>query len=559
VNIDCVPLPMDSRRSIVTVSTSRTTKFRRPRLRPAVALPITLLAFAACGGDDLLLPSSGQPSRIEVVSGSGQTGTVGQPLGNPLVVLVTDPENRPVADVEVAFIAPAGAQLTPNDTMLTGPDGKASVSYTLATAAGEQTIEARAKPAVPSSPLTTSFSQTAEPEAATELVMAGGDGQTAEVQTALEDSLAVKAVDRFGNGVAGIEVAWEANGGAVSPTSVVTGADGRAATERTLGDRPGSYSTTASADVLDGSPVEFTATGIAPPSPQLLVVTQPSANASAGVPFTQQPVIQLQDAVGAPLARADVAVTVQIASGAPSLGGGTTARSNAEGRVTFEDLSIRGQPGNRTLLFAARDFTPATSDEIDVSAGPPAPGRSSAEVPNGTAGERTTISVRLEDEFGTRVTGAEGSIAISIDGANPAAGLAVADEGNGAYSASYVPTRTGTDRVDVRVGGTRLGGSPFSSSITPGEPSASATTASVTRNGNFFYEVRVVVTTKDSQGNLIGRGGERVQVQVNGGSIFDAQDNGDGTYTSLFGTFDPSPTVAVTLNSVPISGSPFQL
>ena len=542
----------------MTASRSRKTEPRRPRLRSAISLLPPLLAFTACGGDNLLLPSSGQPARIEVVSGNGQTGTVGQPLGAPLVVLVTDPENRPVAGVEVAFIAPVGAELTPNDTVLTGSDGRATVRYTLATVSGEQTIEARAKPVVPSSSLNTTFSQTAEPEVATQLIMATGDDQTAEVQTALEDSLAVKAVDRFGNGVAGIEVTWQAADGAVSPSTVVTGADGRAATQRTLGQRTGLYRTSATAE-LQGSPISFEATGIAPPSPQLVLVTQPSPNASAGVPFGRQPVLQLQDAVGAPLARADVNVTVQIASGGGSLGGSTTARSNAGGRVSFQDLSIRGQPGQRTLLFAATDFTPATSDQITVSAGPPTPSGSSAQVPNGTAGATTTISVHLEDEFGTPVAGAAGSIAISISGVNPAAGLAVTDQGAGAYSASYVPTVAGTDQVVVRVNGTALAGSPFASTVVPGPAAASTTTATVTKTDFFFFvQVDAVVTTRDAQGNLLGRGGDLVGIGVDGGPA-GVTDNGNGTYTMVpVQTFILNPTVDITLNGVPISGSPYR-
>jgi hypothetical protein len=514
-----------------------------------------LLAFTACGGDDLLLPNSGQPARIEVVSGNGQTGTVGQPLGNPLVVLVTDPANRPVAEVEVAFIAPAGAELTPNDTVLTGADGTATVRYTLATVSGEQTIEARAKPVVPSSSLTTSFSQTAEPEVATELVMAAGDGQTAEVQTALEDSLAVKVVDRFGNGVAGVEVIWHAADGAVSPTTAVTGADGRAATERTLGGRPGSYRTEAAAADLEGSPVAFTATGIAPPSPQIVVVTQPSANASAGVPFTRQPVLQLQDAVGAPLARADVAVTVQIAGGGGSLGGGTTVRSNAAGVVTFTNLSILGKPGDRNLIFAASDFTSAISRDIDVGSGPPLPSASSASVPaNGTAGTSTTITVQLQDAFGTPVEGAAGDIAISVSGANQASGLAVTDKGDGAYSASYVPTHTGADQVDVRVNGTALAGSPFPSIVVAGPADPATTTAVVMRSGLFFIDV--VVTTRDAQNNPLGRGGDVVQAQLDSDPPAGLNDNLDGTYSGSFFSF--ASNVAVTLNGVPISGSPFR-
>ncbi|HEV8454140.1 MAG TPA: filamin/ABP280 repeat domain-containing protein [Gemmatimonadales bacterium] len=516
------------------------------------------LGLVGCGGDDLLLPSAGQPAKISVVSGDRQTGTVGQPLGEPIVVVVTDPENRPVEGIEVAFVVPPGATIAPNDTVATGADGRATVNYTLSTSSGDQVVEARAKPVVPSSSLTTTFTATAMPEAAVALVLAGGDAQRGEVSTALADSLAVRAVDRFGNGVAGVEVTWEAVGGSVSAASVVTGADGRSAVERILADQPGTYGTTAAASGLDGSPVSFTATAIAAPSPALVLVTQPSSTASAGVPFAQQPELQLQDPSGAPLNRADVRVTVGIANGGGSLGGGTSARSDASGRVRFDDLSIRGEPGTRTLIFAAEGFSPTISSPIVVAPGPPSPERSSATVPDGTAGAATSISISLEDEFGTRVEGAAGSITVTVTGANQVAALPVTDQGNGSYSASYTPTHAGTDQVDVRVNGNRLDDSPFTSNVVPGPASPATTTAEITTTGILFTRVDVIVTTRDAQGNLIGKGGDVVEVQLNGANIGAIDDNGDGTYSTSFITFGSVETIGITLNGQPIAGSPFR-
>jgi hypothetical protein len=514
-----------------------------------------MLVVAACGGDDLLLPSSGEPARVEIVGGNEQAATVGQPLPDSLVVLVTDPEERPVAGIEVVFVAPAGA-LTPNDTVLTGPDGRAAVYYTLPTVSGEQVIEARARPIVPSPSLTTVFRVSAQPEAAAELVALGGDKQEAEVSTALADSLVVKAADRFGNGVAGVEVLWQASEGAVSPASVVTGADGRAATQRTLAARPGLYSTTAMAPALEDMTVLFEATGVLPPSPELVLLTQPSSSASAGVPFEQQPVLQLQDAFGAPLPRADVAVTVQIAEGAGSLGGTTTARSNAEGRVSFTNLSIRGRPGDRTLLFAASDFTPAMSQTIDVNPGPPDVGESSASVPNGTAGAATTITIRLKDEFGTDIEGEARTIRVEVQGANPT-DATVTEEGDGRYSARYTPTRTGTDQVAVTVRGSGLGGSPFASVVVAGPADPANTTAVVTSSFRccFFWIVEALVTTRDGHGNPLERGG--AAIQVNDGTPREVRDNGDGTYLASFPTVTPQQPVSITLNGVPIAGSPY--
>ncbi len=492
-----------------------------------------------------------------MVSGNGQTGTVGQPLGDPLVVEVTDPEDRPVAGVEVVFVAPGDAAIIPNDTVVTGSDGRATVRYTLATASGEQTIEARAKPVVPTPSLTTTLSAIAQPEPAVRLLADGGSPQEGELNTALDDSLAVKALDRFGNAVAGVEVSWHAADGAVSPVTVATGTDGRAATQRTLGSRPGLYRTTAEVIGLEGSPVEFEATGIAPPSPQLVLSTQPSSSAPAGVEFDRQPVIQLQDALGVPLARADVAVTVQIAEGGGSLGGTTTARSNAEGRVAFTDLSVRGRPGARNLLFAAADFTPATSEEIEVTVGPPASGPSSASAGNGTAGIATTVSIHLEDQFGTAVEDAAGSLRVRIEGANPG-DAAVTELGGGDYSASYTPTVAGTDRITVEVNGTPVTGSPLSSVVSPGRAAASQTTAQVTRTGGFFFEITILVTARDAQGNLVGHGGDRVQLQIEGSDVMrDAQDNGDGTYSDQFVIVLSNPRIFITLNGEQISGSPY--
>ena len=455
------------------------------------------------------------------------------------------------------FVGPADSLFTPNDTVLTREDGTAAVHYTLPTSAGQQTIEARAKPVVPTPSLTTTFSAIAQPEPAVRLLADGGDQQEGELEAALDDSLAVKALDRFGNAVAGVEVSWHVSDGTVNPVTVATGPDGRAATQRTLGSRPGSYRTTAEVVGLEGSPVEFEATGIAPPSPQLVLVTQPSSSAAAGVEFERQPVLQLQDAFGAPLARPDVAVTVQIAEGGGSLGGTTTARSNAEGRVAFTNLSVRGRPGARNLLFAAADFTPATSEEIEVTVGPPASGPSSASAGNGTAGIATTVSIHLEDQFGTAVEDAAGSVRVRIEGANPG-GAAVTELGDGDYSASYTPVVAGTDQITVEVNGTEITGSPLSSVVSPGRAAASKTTAQVTRAGGFFLEITILVTARDAQGNLVGHGGDRVQLRIEGSDVLrDMQDNGDGTYSDRFVIVLSNPRIFITLNGEEISGSPY--
>ena len=122
--------------------------------------------------------------------------------------------------------------------------------------AGEQLVEAHVPPIASPTNSSVTFHVSATPESAESLVPVAGDSQSAQVLLALPESLVVQAVDRFGNGVPGVEVTWEAkNGGEVSPENVTTGADGRAATQRMLGKDPGSYSTDARSATLDAPAV----------------------------------------------------------------------------------------------------------------------------------------------------------------------------------------------------------------------------------------------------------------------------------------------------------------
>ena len=61
-------------------------------LRRAV-LPLLAL-LAACGGADLTLPGSGDPAGLSIVSGDGQSATVGEAVSEPLVVAVTNSDGR---------------------------------------------------------------------------------------------------------------------------------------------------------------------------------------------------------------------------------------------------------------------------------------------------------------------------------------------------------------------------------------------------------------------------------------------------------------------------------
>jgi len=129
---------------------------------------------------------------------------------------------------------------------------------------------------------------------------------------------------------------------------------------------PGSASIRATISGTSGvANVTVAATGAAT---QVAITTQPSATATSGTAFPQQPVVQLTDSNGAAARQSGVAVTAAIATGGGTLGGTTTATTNANGMAAFTNLSITGSAGPRTLVFNAAGLSGATSNGVNVTA-----------------------------------------------------------------------------------------------------------------------------------------------------------------------------------------------
>ena len=228
-----------------------------------------------------------------------------------------------------------------------------------------------------------------------------GNGQVGTIGQTLPDPLVVRVEDQGGSPLEGVTVRWSvAGGGGVSQSQVVTGADGRASVERTLGGVAGEQTTTATVAGLP--PVVFTSTAEAGAVPQLLVATQPSPSAVSGEVFARQPVIQLEDGTGQP-GEAGVEVAVSV-SGA-TLSGTTTALSDEGGVARFTNLALTAPDGAYILVFQADGYAGVQSNEVVVSGAPVETGRlvivtqPSAQADNGEALVQQPV-VRAEDANG---------------------------------------------------------------------------------------------------------------------------------------------------------------
>jgi len=360
---------------------------------------------------------------------------------------------------------------------------------------------------------------------ASKLTRLSGDGQTGTILAPAAESLVVQVVDRFGNPVSGVSVSWSAEGGGdVSPASVVTGPDGKAATQRILGSQVGSYGTTAVATPLPDDAVSFTTTAVAA---SLGFETEPGATASSGQPIDPQPVLRLQDPSGAPLSRAGVAVTVQIASGDGTLQGTTRRESDGDGRVTFTDLAIVGAPGARTLIFAAEGYASALSTPVSLGVGAPASVAAAAgdgqSVTVGTA-VPTPPAVIVRDAGGTPVAGVGVTFAIASGGGSVTGGSATTGANGVAMVGGWtLGDAAGANTLTATVGAQNVSGNPvtFTATGTPGPASAARSTVGVSpatipaSSGSSISVITVLV--RDAGGNPIA--GQTVALNATGAGV----------------------------------------
>jgi adhesin/invasin len=334
-------------------------------LGPTAGAQTTLASAEGLAGSPVVFnhtATPGNPSGVLIVSGNNQTGPPGTTLPEDLVVQVVDQDGNPIVGAALTWVVTAGGGSVDPTTGTTSANGQVATSWTLGPSAGTNTVQA-----IVSGVGQAEFIATAGAGSPRDIRIVSGDNQTGVAGSPLGAQLVVEVVDGAENPVVGVTVTWsvESGGGLVSPGSGPTDAAGRAATAWTLGSSTGTQRVRASAS--GAGFVQFSARATAGSPAVLALVTQPSSTAQAGVPFDRQPVVQVEDAAGNPVATLGISVTVAVASGPGQLSGTTTQTTGADGRATFTNLEIGGAIGTHSLIFAAGGFQSATSDPITVN------------------------------------------------------------------------------------------------------------------------------------------------------------------------------------------------
>jgi len=195
--------------------------------------------------------TAGSPASITPVSGGMQTGIVGTILPKPIVFKVADQFGNGVPGISVTFSDSPNQGTFSSKTVTTDNLGKATVTYTLPTKAGYNTVTASG------GGFNASVQERAVAGNPTTLSIVSGNNQTGHPNTLLPQPLKVKVTDQFMNVVAGVTVNFTDNGagGTLAP-SVITNSSGVASVSYTTPNKTGNVTITASSTGLNS--VNFT-------------------------------------------------------------------------------------------------------------------------------------------------------------------------------------------------------------------------------------------------------------------------------------------------------------
>ena len=293
---------------------------------------------------------AGSVAQLLVVAGDGLLATVNTLLPTPPAVRLLDALGNAVAGVNVTFLPTGGGGGVTGGNQITDATGLARVgSWTLGTIAGANTLTASG------AGLTHVFNANGVAGLATALLAAAGNLQSAVVGNSVLTAPAVRALDQFGNPVAGAAIAFAVSGGGglVSAPTQLTNAAGIATVGGwTLGTLSGANALTATLAGL--TPVVFSATGLAGAATQIVQLAGDGQAAIVNTILPTAAATIVRDQFNNPVP--GVPVLFAPASGGGSVTGGS-AVSDTAGVARVGTWQLGTLVGQNTLTATASGLT----------------------------------------------------------------------------------------------------------------------------------------------------------------------------------------------------------
>jgi hypothetical protein len=309
------------------------------------------------------------PSKLELVSGGGQTAPVGSALPQPLVVRALAADDSPVPGVVVQFAVVSGGGAVSAPEATTDAQGLAQVTATLGTAPGENSYSA----SIDGVEQEVTFTATA---AAPRLVTEPEDLTTVTVTAGEVPALVFRVLDHAGAPLAAVPLSITI-GSESQPMVIETDAEGRVTGEMLVGaaggrpEEAGSFPISASGShngvALAGSPRTVTLVVQPAAAEKLVYVTMPPASVAVGASFAVS--LKALDRFDNLATAFGESVTIALASNPNSaVLGGTLTRSAAGGTVTFDGLTVDRAGEAYTLQATSGELTAAVSSSFSTTA-----------------------------------------------------------------------------------------------------------------------------------------------------------------------------------------------
>ena len=308
-----------------------------------------------------VITSGGGPTEM-AKENDGQSAPVGDPLPQPVSVIVRNSSGQPVAGAVVIFTAKSGSSLSaPGETgavVATDADGRAATVWTMATVPGKDTLTAD----VDGLP-TSIFVATAVVGAPAEILTTGGD-QTGTVDLTLATPLGITVRDRYHNAISGVAVTWAPqNGGAASPATDMTDGSGQANTQWKLPVTAGAATLNVSAGPL--SAVFHAMANAGAPTQLIKMASSDGQTGDPGQPLPQPISVTVRDAHDNPVPNVSVSFSTTSGSASPAT---ATTTSTGQANTTW---TLGTTAGSVTMNASAAGVTDPVTFTATVNAPDP--------------------------------------------------------------------------------------------------------------------------------------------------------------------------------------------
>jgi hypothetical protein len=302
-------------------------------LRPAALL--ALFAAVACDGGTT---GPAAPASLVAMTATTQNAEVATPVPVPPAVRVSDDRGRGLAGVSVAFAVTGGNGSVAASSITDAGGVAVAQGWVMGTVAEENALTASVGGIAP-----VVFRAAAAAGAPTGLEKAGGDAQSAAVATVLADSIGVRVVDQFGNGVPGQVVNFAASSGTLNAARATTGAQGHARVSLVAPNRPGTVQVFAGMGSFPS--LTFAITVRVGPPAAMSRMAGDGQTAYSGTAVAVAPTVRVTDAFGNPVPGSTVRFAPAPGSGVVT---GGVALTGTDGRAQVSSW-VLGEPGVNTL------------------------------------------------------------------------------------------------------------------------------------------------------------------------------------------------------------------